>query len=388
MKIVTIVGARPQFIKAVPVSRAIRKYNQEGRGCQITEIMVHTGQHYDYGMSQVFFEELGISEPHVNLGVGSGSHGWQTAQMLMQIEELLLAEKPDWVIVYGDTNSTVAGALAAVKLQIPLAHVEAGLRSFNREMPEEHNRVLTDHCSDLLFCPTQTAVQNLQKEGFSNIVNNGQLVDTCFNRSPITDHGPLVVNVGDTMYDAVLQFSEIACQRSTVLQDLGVKSKGYLLATVHRPYNTDIPENLRNILTAFLEIGEPVIFPIHPRTRQRIAALDGLFKSQLENCNVEFLDPVGYLDMLVLERNARLILTDSGGMQKEAYFFGVPCVTLRPETEWIETVQAGWNVVVGTEPSLIIDKALNMQPPQSERGAFGDGYAGERILHTLKNSLP
>ena len=385
---VTIVGARPQFIKAAPVSRAIRKYNQEGRGSQITEIMVHTGQHYDYGMSQVFFEELGISEPHVNLEVGSGSHGWQTAQMLMQIEDLLLAEKPDWVIVYGDTNSTLAGALAAAKLQIPLAHVEAGLRSFNREMPEEHNRVLTDHCSDLLFCPTQTAVHNLQKEGFSNIVNNGQLVDTCFNRSPITDHGPLVVNVGDTMYDAVLEFSEIALKRSTILQDLGLKSKGYLLATVHRPYNTDIPENLRNILVAFLEIGEPIIFPIHPRTGQRIAALDGFLRNQLENCNLQFIDSVGYLDMLVLEQNARVILTDSGGMQKEAYFFGVPCVTLRPETEWVETVEAGWNVVVGSESSLIVDKALNMQPPHVEKRAFGDGHAGERILHVLENSLP
>lgn len=358
MKIVTIVGARPQFIKAAPVSKALREADH-------AEILVHTGQHYDYGMSQVFFEELGISEPDIDLGVGSGSHGWQTAQMLMRIEEILLTEKPDLVLVYGDTNSTLAGTLAAVKLHITLAHVEAGLRSFNREMPEEHNRVLTDHCSDLLFCPTQTAVDNLAREG-------------------ITDGVHLV---GDTMYDAVLQFSEIAHRRSTILQDLKLKSKDYLLATVHRPYNTDVPENLRNILTAFLEIGESIVFPIHPRTRQRIAALDGSFKSQLENCNVQFLEPVGYLDMLVLEQHARLILTDSGGIQKEAYFFGVPCVTLRPETEWVETVEAGWNVVVGNEPSLIVQKALNMQPHAAEKGAFGDGRAGKRILHTLGNSL-
>jgi UDP-GlcNAc3NAcA epimerase len=253
MKIVTIVGARPQFIKAAPISRAIQRYNQEGHGYQITEIIVHTGQHYDYGMSQVFFEQLGISEPDVNLGVGSGSHGWQTGQMLTHIEEILLTEKPDWVLVYGDTNSTLAGALAAAKLHMPLAHIEAGLRSFNREMPEEHNRVLTDHCSDLLFCPTETAVRNLQKEGFSNIVENGRSVDTRFDWSRLTAHGRLVVNVGDTMYDAVLQFSKIVDRHSTILERLRLKPKRYLLATVHRPYNTDIPENLTDI--------SPVLMP-------------------------------------------------------------------------------------------------------------------------------
>ena len=379
MKIVTIVGARPQFIKAAPVSRAIHKYNQEGRGSQITEIMVHTGQHYDYGMSQVFFEELGISEPDVNLGVGSGPHGWQTGGMLIQIEELLMAEKPDWVVVYGDTNSTLAGALAAAKLHIPLAHVEAGLRSFNREMPEEHNRVLTDHCSNLLFCPTKTAMNNLKKEGITT--------NQSTNEPPTSNLQPIAYLVGDTMYDAVLQFSEIAQRRSTILQDLGLESKSYLLATVHRPYNTDIPENLGNILAAFLEIDEPIVFPVHPRTRQRIAEF-GLGNPQSAIRNLQFIDPVGYLDMLVLEQNARVILTDSGGMQKEAYFFGVPCLTLRPETEWIETVEAGWNVVVGSESSLIVDKALNMQPPQAERGMFGDGHAGARIVYTLGNSLP
>ena len=311
MKIVTIVGARPQFIKAAPVSKALRKAGHQ-------EIIVHTGQHYDYGMSKVFFEELSISEPDVNLGVGSGTHGWQTGQMLISIEELLIAEKPDWVLVYGDTNSTLAGALAAVKLHIPLAHVEAGLRSFNREMPEEHNRVITDHCSELLFCPTQTAVVNLAKKGITHAVNL----------------------VGDTMYDAVLQFAEIARQRSTILQDLGLKPKDYLLATIHRLYNTDNRKNLRNILGTFAEIEEPVIFPIQPRTHQKISEF-GLLNPQSALRNPRFIDPVGYLDMLTLEQNARLILTDSGGMQKEAYFFGVHCVTIRTEIEWVETIEAG-----------------------------------------------
>ncbi len=358
MKIVSVVGARPQFIKAAPVSKALRKAGHH-------EILIHTGQHYDYGMSQVFFEELGISEPDTNLGVGSGPHGWQTGEMLMRTEEALVKEKPDWVLVYGDTNSTLAGALAAVKLHIPLAHVEAGLRSFNREMPEEYNRVLTDHCSDLLFCPTHTAVGNLTKEGITNGVNL----------------------VGDTMYDAVLQFAEIAQKHSTILQKLGLQSKGYLLATLHRPYNTDVPENLRSILAAFVEIKEPIVLSVHPRTRQKITEF-GLDNPQSKIGNLQFIDPVGYLDMLVLEQNARLILTDSGGMQKEAYFFGVPCITLRPETEWVETVEAGWNVVVGSDRPLIVQKTRTMKtPPQSERQIFGDGRSSELIVETLDKGV-
>jgi UDP-GlcNAc3NAcA epimerase len=357
MKIVSVVGARPQFIKAAPVSQAFKKAGHN-------EMLVHTGQHYDYGMSQVFFEELNMSEPDINLEVGSGHHGWQTGQMLMRIEEVLMKEKPDWVLVYGDTNSTLAGALAAVKLRIALAHVEAGLRSFNREMPEEHNRVLTDHCSDVLFCPTQRAVDNLAKEGITRGVNL----------------------VGDTMYDAVLQFSEIAKGHSTILQGLGLKAKEYLLATLHRPYNTDIPEKLRSILDALLEINEPMVFSVHPRTRERIAALDGAIKSQLYS-KIRVIDPVGYLDMLVLEQNARLVLTDSGGVQKEAYFFGVPCITLRPETEWVETVDEGWNVVVGSDHSSIVEKARNLQSPsQSQRRVFGDGHASELVARTLENT--
>lgn len=354
MKVVSVIGARPQFIKAAPVSRALRAVGH-------TEVLVHTGQHYDDEMSAVFFRELEIPEPDYNLGVGSGPHGWQTGQMLMRIEEVLLAEKPDWALVYGDTNSTLAGALAAVKLCIPLAHVEAGLRSFNRAMPEEHNRVLTDHCSDLLFCPTQTAVDNLVREGITRGVHW----------------------VGDTMYDAVLQFAEMARQRSTILRDLGLKPKGYLVATVHRPYNTDVSENLRNILAAFLEIGEPLVFPVHPRAQRKIAEL-GMLDLERAACNVRLIEPVGYLDMLVLEQNARLILTDSGGMQKEAYFFGVPCVTLRPETEWVETVEAGWNVVVGADRERIVEAAESHVGSQNTTPLlFGDGHASRTILQIL-----
>lgn len=358
MKIVSVVGTRPQFIKAAPVSWELRKEHKE--------ILVHTGQHYDYFMSAVFFDELGIPKPDYNLGVGSASHGKQTGEMLIRIEEVLLRERPDWVLVYGDTNSTLAGALAAAKLHIPVAHVEAGLRSFNREMPEEVNRVLTDHVSDLLFCPTETAVRNLAREGITQGVHL----------------------VGDTMYDAVLQFAEIARQRSTILQDLGLKPKSYLLATVHRPYNTDVPENLRNILAAFAEIEEPIILPVHPRTRQRIVEF-GLGNPQSFDYaqdksatrNPKLIEPVGYLDMLVLEQNARLILTDSGGMQKEAYFFGVPCVTLRPETEWVETVEAGWNVVVGASGAQIVSAVNGRKSPKGTPPAvFGDGQAAERIV--------
>jgi UDP-GlcNAc3NAcA epimerase len=365
VKIVSIVGARPQFIKAAPVSRAIRDHNEKEKNPCITEVLVHTGQHYDHGMSQIFFDELDIAEPDLNLGVGSGSHGWQTGQMLMRIEEVLLEEKPDYVLVYGDTNSTLAGALAAVKLHIPVAHVEAGLRSFNREMPEEHNRIVADHCAELLFCPTQRAVNNLAREG---IINRVHLV-------------------GDTMHDAVLQFASIARKRSTILEELGLEPKTYLLTTIHRPYNTDIPENLRNIFQAFAEIREVIVFPVHPRTSKKIAALESEFSQELVPANVRVTEPVGYLDMLVLEENARLILTDSGGMQKEAYLFGVPCITLRPETEWLETVETGWNVVAGADISAIVEgyhRAIN-SPPTNRRDLYGDGRASEKIVHLLRS---
>jgi len=324
---------------------------------------VHTGQHYDHGMSQIFFDELDISKPDLNLGVGSGNHGWQTGQMLVRIEEVLLEEKPDFVVVYGDTNSTLAGALAAAKLHIPVAHVEAGLRSFNRAMPEEHNRVVADHCADLLFCPTQTAVDNLAREG---IIQGVHLV-------------------GDTMYDAVLHFGEIARKRSSILKDLDLEPKTYLLTTIHRPYNTDIPDNLSNIFQAFAEIGEAIVFPVHPRTSKKIAVHKR--ESLLDEipANTRMIEPVGYLDMLVLAENARLILTDSGGMQKEAYFFGVPCITLRPETEWLETVESGWNIVAGAGISAIVEgyqQAIN-SPPTKRPNLYGDGRASEKIVSRL-----
>jgi len=354
VRILTVLGARPQIIKAAPVSKALMESGY-------AEYILHTGQHYDYGMSQVFFEELNIQQPDHNLGIGSGPHGKQTGQMLKGIEDALLAEKPDWVLVYGDTNSTLAGALAAVKLHIPVAHVEAGLRSFNRQMPEEHNRVLADHCADLLLCPTKTAVNNLAKEGITWGVNL----------------------VGDVMYDAVLQFVEIAEQRSTIMQNLGLEPGSYLLATIHRPYNTDVPEKLHNILTAFADIEEPVVFPVHPRTRQRIAAY-GLDNLQSATRNPMFIEPVGYLDMLTLEKNARMILTDSGGVQKEAYFFAVPCITLRPETEWVETVDAGWNLLVGTDTSRILWAVKEHRWPDDRPSPiFGDGQAANKVIAAL-----
>ncbi len=386
MKIITILGARPQFIKAAPVSRAIVEHNR------IIEVIVHTGQHFDADMSDVFFKELNIPKPDYNLGINSSSHGAMTGRMLEKIEELLIREKPDWVLVYGDTNSTLAGALAAAKLHIPVAHVEAGLRSFNRGMPEEHNRVLTDHCSDLLFCPSQTAVQNLQKEGFSNIINDGKLLERRFFEKALSAFSfhlsPLVINVGDTMYDAVLQFFEIARRQSTILEDLGLKPKGYLLATVHRPYNTDIHENFQSILSAFLEIKEPIVFPVHPRTKQCLTDLKATSVDFVKDSKLRCISPVGYLDMLVLEQNAKAILTDSGGMQKEAYFFGVPCITMRTETEWVETVETGWNVVVGANRENIINAIRSFKTANPRPKLYGDGRAAEKIVQCLTAHQP
>jgi UDP-GlcNAc3NAcA epimerase len=324
------------------------------------EYKIHTGQHYDYEMSQVFYEELKLHEPSINLGIGSGTHAHQTGQMLIGIESVLITQNPDVVIVYGDTNSTLAGALAAAKLNIKLAHVEAGLRSYNRQMPEEYNRVLTDHCADLLFCPTQTAVGNLSREGIQKGVHL----------------------VGDTMYDAVLMFGKIAEQRFNILQTLGLKSKGYLLATIHRAYNADHPEILSSILSAFQQVEDVIVFPIHPRTLHTVNVANLMIPD-----NVRVIDPVGYLDMLILEKNARIILTDSGGMQKEAYFFKVPCLTLRSETEWVETVDSGWNLLVGTEPDFIINAIhKHVRPNTSDIQLFGDGHSAQRIVSILINN--
>jgi len=348
LKVATIVGARPQFIKAAPVSRWLRLHHRE--------VLIHTGQHYDDLLSEVFFRELEIPTPDYNLGVGSASHGRQTGEMLARVEEVLLEEKPDWVVVYGDTNSTLAAALAAAKLHIPVAHVEAGLRSYNRKMPEEINRVLTDHLSSLLFCPTDTAVRNLVREGITQGVHK----------------------VGDVMYDLALWGLEVAEQKSTILETLGIEPGGYLLATIHRPNNTDDPGNLSAIVSALNDVAETVIFPAHPRTQKALKHW-GIHL----NSNVRITEPVGYLDMLVLEKNARMILTDSGGVQKEAYILGVPCVTLREETEWVETVEAGWNILVGASRERIVEAVRNFNPTGERPPLFGDGHASQRIVEIL-----
>ncbi len=353
MKVLSIVGARPQFIKAAPVSTALRATG-------LHEVLVHTGQHYDREMSQLFFDEMGIPAPDHNLGIGSGSHGRQTGEMLMALERVMEDERPDWVLVFGDTNSTLAGALAAVKLGFKVAHVEAGLRSFNRTMPEEHNRVLTDHCSDLLFCPCQAAVDQLRREGVVDGVHM----------------------VGDVMYDAVLRFSALAEERSDVLDRLGLEPGTYVVATFHRPYNVDNPDRLRAILDGLAASQLPVVFSVHPRTRERIAALDGA--GVWASGRVRLLEPMGYLDMLKLERHARVIATDSGGMQKEAMFLSVPCVTVRPETEWTETVASGWNVLAEAEPGIIAPLVAGASPPARSPGTwYGDGTAAAEVARCL-----
>jgi UDP-GlcNAc3NAcA epimerase len=362
MKIATIIGARPQFIKAAMVSRAI------GHVHGLEETILHTGQHYDDNMSLIFFEELGIPHPHRNLGIGSGSHGAQTGQMLAAIEAVLLEIQPQCVLVYGDTNSTLAGALAAAKLHVPVAHVEAGLRSFNRYMPEEINRVVTDHCSDLLFAPTKTAVQNLCHEGIPS--------DRIF-------------QVGDVMYDAALHYGAAAESQSRAMQTLGLTDKGYLLATVHRAENTDDADRLHIILQALAEVASelPVVIPLHPRTRNILRASAPLSRLAEALCLV---DPVGYLDMIMLEKHARLIATDSGGIQKEAFFHQVPCVTLRHETEWVELVELGWNhlappVSVGSVVAEIT-RGLRSAPSLGE-SPYGDGKSAEQIAEALLGRL-
>jgi UDP-GlcNAc3NAcA epimerase len=352
MKVVTVVGARPQFIKCAPVSRELRKEH--------TEILVHTGQHYDYGMSDVFFEELAIPEPDYHLGVGSGNHGEQTGKMLAEIEKVLIAEKPDRVIVYGDTNSTLAGALAAAKLHVPVAHVEAGLRSFDRRMPEEINRVMTDHLSDLLFCPTPTAVENLRAEG---------IIEGVF-------------LVGDVMADALHYNRERAERQSRILDSLGLEPKSYFVLTVHRASNTDDREAMASILSAVGETDMPVIFPIHPRTSKCLEE-HGLADSV--PANVRLLEPLPYLDMLRLMVGAHRILTDSGGIQKEAYMLGVPCITLRDKTEWVETIHDGWNVLTGSERSAIVRTIQIGDPVAPQCELFGIG-ASKRIV-TLLNDV-
>jgi len=353
MKIVSIVGARPQFIKAAAMGKELEK-NYEN-------ILVHTGQHYDYEMSKLFFDQLKIPEPNYNLGIGSGYHGEQTGKMLLELEKVLLDEKPDFVLVYGDTNSTIAGALAAAKLHISIGHVEAGLRSFDKKMPEEINRILTDHCSGLLFSPTQTGVDNLKGEGITKGVHL----------------------TGDVMYDALLASLKTA-EKSKILIELKVEKEKYFLITVHRPSNTDNMNNLSNILEALSEIDEKVIFPIHPRTMKLIK------KHNLEKKigeNVKMIKPVGYFDFIWLQKNAKKILTDSGGIQKEAYMLKVPCITLRENTEWIETVNDGWNILVGSNKEKILKELQEFKPKGKQTNAFGNGHANENIVKILNQHL-
>ena len=350
--IISIVGARPQFIKAAPLSKALRS--------RFNEVIVHTGQHYDAGMSDVFFDELQIPSPDINLGIGSGSHAEQTGKMLIDIEKVLFQVKPDILLVYGDTNSTLAGALAAAKVHIPVAHVESGLRSYNRSMPEEINRVLCDHVSTWLFCPTSKSVENLAREG---IVSGVHLV-------------------GDVMYDVLRTNLPLARQRSTILKQTRQEKGTYVLATIHRASNTDNIQRLRAIINALGILPRTVLFPAHPRTKGMIRDAEIILPA-----NVMMIDPLGHLDMLVLEENADCILTDSGGIQKEAYILGIRCITLREETEWVETVQAGWNKLAGTS----IDDVRNVVEtwfPSSERPLlYGDGYASEKITEILSNML-
>ncbi len=357
MKVITVVGARPQFIKAAPVSKLLRAAGH-------TEVLVHTGQHYDDNMSAVFFAELEIPTPDYHLAVGSGSHGVQTGAMLAKIDGLLLAEKPDWVLVYGDTNSTLAGALAAAKLHIPVAHVEAGLRSFNRAMPEEINRVLTDHISRLLFCPSDTAVSNLLREG----ITNG------------------VYSVGDVMADALFGAVGQARVKSHVLECLHLEPKQYLLATVHRAENTDDVQRLQSIVQAFEQIETPIVFPVHPRTRKQLQ-IAGLTETAAQQVGLHLIDPLGYLDMVQLMGSARIILSDSGGMQKEAYWLGVPCVTLRDETEWIETVDAGWNILAGADRERIVQCVRTFVPHGRHPVLYGDGHAADRVIHLIESFM-
>jgi UDP-N-acetylglucosamine 2-epimerase len=352
VKVLTVVGARPQFIKAAPFSRAIRQRH--------TEVLVHTGQHYDASMSDVFFDELRIPRPDHHLGVGSGTHAAQTAHILERLEPAIRGESPDVVVIYGDTNSTLAGALAAAKLGVPVAHVEAGLRSYVRDMPEEINRVVADHVSTHLFAPTQTAVDNLAREG-------------------ITEG---VTLTGDIMYDALLENAPVAAKRSPILRDLALTPGGYVLATVHRAGNTDDPARLADLFDAFALLKEPVVVPLHPRTRAALLSTDIEVEPP-----VRIVDPAGYIDMLALEQNARVILTDSGGVQKEAYLLGVPCVTLREETEWVETLEGGWNVLAGADAERILAAAQRPKPSQAPPPVFGDGHAAETMVAALETGM-
>ncbi len=350
MKLLTVIGARPQFVKIATVSRVLAQ--TEG----VREILVHTGQHFDANMSDVFFDELTIPKPDYHLGIGGGTHGQMTGRQLEAIEAVLLEEKPDYVLVYGDTNSTLAGALAAVKLHIPVAHVEAGLRSFNRKMPEEINRIMTDHVADSLFAPTETAVRNLRHEGFSD------------------DKLHLV---GDVMFDASLFYRDRAREPDGLPASI-TDGQDFILATVHRAENTDDHEKLSQILDGLSNAGMPVVLPLHPRTKSKLEAF-GMSVPE----TIHIIPPVSYLEMVWLEASCSAVATDSGGVQKEAYFFRKPCATLREETEWVELVETGWNALVGADAKLISETLRNAKRPETETVLYGDGKSAQKIVTTL-----
>lgn len=361
LKILTVVGARPQFIKAAAISRAVGAWNADHPEHLVEERIVHTGQHYDAGMSDVFFDELEIPRPWKNLEVGSGSHGKQTGKMMERLEEAFLEMEPDLLLTFGDTNSTLASALVAAKLHVPVAHVEAGLRSFNRRMPEEINRIVTDHVSTWLFCPSQTSVDHLAKEG----VTNGVFVS------------------GDVMYDAILFNQQLADQKSSIVQSSGFESGQYSVATVHRAENTDDKSRLAEIIEGMSMIGDSIVLPLHPRTK------NCLEKHQLQfPDNVTILPPVPYLDMVQLVSHSRMVFTDSGGLQKEAYWMGKPCITMRDETEWTETVEVGWNRLTGGSAQAILAayEEFSKGNLNEQTELYGDGAAAERILKTLLDS--
>ena len=374
MKIVTIIGARPQIIKAAGLSRAIKNHYAD----RIQEVIVHTGQHYDDNMSQVFFDELGIPKPDYNLQVGSATHGVQTSRMIEGIERILMDEKPDYIVLYGDTNSTLAGAVAASKIHVPIVHIEAGLRSFNKRMPEEINRIVCDHCSTLLFTPTRAGFENLAKEGFR--------MD---NAGPYTIDNPKVYHCGDIMYDNSLHFSTIADQKTDILQRLELTEKPFVLATLHRDSNTDDKERLTNILDAVITLSHEiaVVLPMHPRTHKMTEQLidDERLYRLYHSENIKITEPVSFLEMIQLEKHACLVMTDSGGVQKESYFFRKPCAILRPETEWVEIVETGAATLVDADKERILQTCRQylQQPPVDFPEIFGDGHAAEFILEKM-----
>jgi len=376
IKIVTVVGARPQIIKAAALSRAIRNSFAD----EINETIIHTGQHYDANMSQVFFEELGIPAPHINLNIGSASHGEQTAKIIQGIEKVLITEKPDFIVLYGDTNSTLAGAIAASKIHIPVVHIEAGLRSFNKSMPEEINRIMCDHASTLLFVPTQTGIKNLEHEGISSGT-----------QGPYSADHPGVFHCGDIMFDNLVYFSEIAGQKTNIMETLALKENDFVLCTIHRDNNTDSPERLKQIISAMCYIAEnlglKIVIPLHPRTSKIVENKlpEDLYKRLSDNTNIHLIPPVSYLEMIMLEKNARLILTDSGGVQKEAYFFKKPLVVARPETEWVEIIENGAGIIADADEVKILESVEYFLDKSSLDfpNVFGDGHAAEFICRTM-----